>query len=67
MAEPDIKKSWNRDDEQKPGSPPQPAYTPDGAEGSTKTAKTLSDPATGAPTGQPPETNRAESDQRPRP
>ena len=33
----------------KPGSPPRPASEPKGSEGSSKTDKTLTDPATGAP------------------
>ena len=40
---------WNRDDEQKPGSPPRTAYEPKGSEGSARTSKTLTDPATGEP------------------
>ena len=39
----------NRDDEMKPGAPPRRAYEPNGAEGSTQNAKTMTDPATGAP------------------
>jgi hypothetical protein len=41
--------SYNRDDEMKPGEPPRTAYEPEGSEGSTRTAKTLTDPATGEP------------------
>ena len=36
----------------KPGSPPRPATEPHGAEHSTKTSKTLTDPGTGVPTGE---------------
>ena len=43
----------NRDKEQKPGRPPRPAQEPKGAERSTKTRKTATDPATGEPTGGP--------------
>lgn len=37
----------------KPDSPPRPSTEPDGAEHSTKTHKTHTDPATGAPHGAP--------------
>lgn len=47
-------KSYNRDDQQKPGAPPRPATEPAGAKGSSRTAKTATDPATGEPTGHPP-------------
>ena len=40
---------YNRDDEQKPGRPPRSAYEPQGAEGSSRNAKTLTDPASGEP------------------
>jgi hypothetical protein len=33
----------------KPGRPPRPATEPAGAESSSRTAKTMTDPATGAP------------------
>ena len=39
----------NRDEDMKPGRPPRPATEPPGAERSSRTAKTLTDPATGAP------------------
>jgi hypothetical protein len=65
LPEPDLKRSWNRDDEQKPGRPPETAYVPDGAEESTRSDKTLTDPATGAPNAQPPVPNQADSDERP--
>jgi hypothetical protein len=39
----------NRDDQQKPGSPPRPATEPAGAEGSSRSSKTATDPATGEP------------------
>lgn len=39
----------NRDEDLKPGSPPRPATEPEGAEGSARNAKTLTDPATGQP------------------
>ncbi len=34
----------------KPGAPPRPSTEPGGAEGSSQTSKTHTDPATGAPT-----------------
>lgn len=55
---------WNRDDEQKPGAPPRTAYEPEGSEGSERTSKTLTDPASGEPRGAPPAPNRAASDDR---
>ena len=39
----------NRDDNLKPGRPPRPATEPKGAEGSARSTKTLTDPATGEP------------------
>ena len=39
----------NRDDEMKPGRPPRSAYEPKGSEGSERTPKTLTDPASGEP------------------
>ena len=39
----------NRDEDMKPGRPPRPAPDPAGAESSSRTAKTMTDPATGAP------------------
>ncbi|WP_176695947.1 hypothetical protein [Phenylobacterium immobile] len=47
----------NRDDQQKPGSPPRPATEPAG--GGAKTSKTATDPATGAPNREAPEPNQA--------
>ena len=47
-------KPYPRDYEmEKPGSPPRPATEPSGAEESTKTQKTISDPATGEPNHSP--------------
>lgn len=53
---------WNRDDEQKPGSPPRTAYEPKGSEGSTRTPKTLTDPASGEPGAEPPAPGRSAHD-----
>jgi hypothetical protein len=61
----DIDKQWNRDDEQKPGAPPRTAHEPKGSEGSTRTDKTLTDPASGEPNAQPPAPNRAGADRKP--
>jgi hypothetical protein len=41
--------SYNRDDEQKPGRPQRAAQEPKGSEGSSRSRKTLTDPATGEP------------------
>ena len=43
-----------RDEDLKPGAPPRPATEPEGAAGSSRTDKTLTDPATGEPRGKPP-------------
>lgn len=51
MPEHDRGKHWNRDDEQKPGAPPRTAYEPEGSEGSARSSKTATDPASGEPTG----------------
>ena len=53
----------NRDDEQKPGSPPRSAYEPKGAEGSSRSPKTATDPATGEQRKAPPAPNRSDVDQ----
>lgn len=44
----------NRDDEQRPGTPPKSAYVPKGSAASTHTDKTRTDPETGAPSTQAP-------------
>jgi hypothetical protein len=41
--------AYNRDEEQKPGSPQRMAQEPRGAEGSARTPKTATDPASGEP------------------
>ena len=46
----------NAHEDQKPGVPPRPATEPDGSEGSSRTSKTRTDPATGAPTPGRPDT-----------
>jgi hypothetical protein len=61
---PHEREHWNRDDEQKPGAPPRTAYEPRGSEGSTRTNKTLTDPASGAPTTRRPAPNQSEREDR---
>ena len=45
---------YSRDEEQKPGDPPRSSTEPAGAEGSSRTDKTLTDPQTGEPRKAPP-------------
>jgi hypothetical protein len=51
---PNTDTRYNRDEDQKPGSPPRSATEPAGAHGSSRSAKTQTDPATGKPNGTPP-------------
>jgi hypothetical protein len=59
--------SYNRDADQKaatePGRPQRSATEPAGSEGSARTSKTMTDPATGEPTGKAPAPNQAQADQ----
>jgi len=55
---------WNRDDEQKPGRPQRTAYEPKGSEHSTKTDKTMTDPASGEPNANPPRPAGSDADRR---
>jgi hypothetical protein len=55
---------WNRDAEQKPGAPPRTAYEPKGSEDSTRSGKTHTDPASGAPVTDRPAPNRSKHDDR---
>jgi len=64
MPEPDIQKRYNRDDDQKPGRPPRMSQEPKGSEGSSRNAKTLTDPASGEPLPGAPEPNRSQSDEK---
>ncbi len=64
MPAPDTGKRLNRDDDQKPGSPPRPATEPAGSQGSSQTPKTATDPATGAPTSEAPAPNQAQAEDR---
>lgn len=54
--------AYSRDDEQKPGSPQRMAQEPRGAEGSSRTPKTATDPASGEPNGGTPAPSRSEAD-----
>ena len=55
--------AYNRDQDQKAGSPPRMAQEPAGAKGSAHTAKTATDPASGEHKGGAPAPNQAEADQ----
>ena len=50
----------NRDEDQKPGSPPRPATEPAGSKHSSRNDKTATDPATGEPQNTTPEPNTAD-------
>ncbi|MFN3524375.1 MAG: hypothetical protein ACK4YQ_19185 [Phenylobacterium sp.] len=47
----------SRDEDLKPDEPPRPSTEPAGSEGSERTPKTMTDPATGQPRPVPPEPN----------
>jgi len=49
MTEPRSKSRDSEQEDLKPGGPPRSSTEPKGSEGSSKTDKTKSDPATGAP------------------
>ncbi|WP_372787046.1 hypothetical protein [Phenylobacterium sp.] len=51
---PDTDPRYNRDEDQKPGSPPRSATEPAGVKPTAGSAKTLTDPQTGAPRKTPP-------------
>ena len=55
--------AYNRDQDQKPGSPQRMAQEPKGSEGSSRSPKTATDPVTGAPAKGRPAPNQAEADQ----
>lgn len=55
--------SYNRDDDQKPGRPQRTATEPRGSEGSARSGKTLTDPASGEPATDGHAPNQAEADQ----
>ena len=60
-----IDKSYNRDEDQKPGRPPRPASEPVGSEHTTRNPKTITDPATGEPQPGRPVPNRSDNDETP--
>jgi hypothetical protein len=60
---PDTQQRYNRDEDQKPGRPPRPATEPAGGEGSTRTAKTATDPGSGEPRPGAPAPNRSAHDE----
>ena len=62
---PDTDARYNRDDDQKPGSPPRSATEPAGAKGSCRSPKTRTDPQTGEPRGGPTAPNQSASDEIP--
>lgn len=55
--------AYNRDQDQKPGSPQRMAQEPAGSKGSARSAKTATDPASGESHGKRPAPNQAEADQ----
>lgn len=58
------KTQWNRDDEQKPGAPPRSSSEPTGSKGSSRNAKTMTDPATGERDKGSPAPNQSEAEDR---
>ena len=56
-------KAYNRDQDQKPGSPQRMAQEPSGSEGSARTRKTATDPASGEHRTDSPAPNQAKTDQ----
>lgn len=55
--------AYNRDQDQKAGSPQRMAQEPQGAEGSARSPKTATDPASGEPSGKGTAPNQAKTDQ----
>jgi len=55
--------AYNRDQDQKPGSPQRMAQEPGGSKGSAQTNKTATDPASGEHRTGSPAPNQAETDQ----
>jgi len=62
MPQDDTDKRLNRDEDQKPGRPPRMAQEPEGAEKSSRTSKTRTDPASGEPISDAPPPNQAQRD-----
>jgi hypothetical protein len=54
---------YNRDEDQRPGRPPRPATEPPGSEGSSRSSKTMTDPASGEPLGPQDRPNQSQSDE----
>jgi hypothetical protein len=54
----------NRDEDLKPGRPPRNAQEPKGSEGSSRSAKTKTDPVSGVTKKGPPAPNTAKADDR---
>jgi hypothetical protein len=65
MARQDNDRAKNRDDEMRPGAPPRSAYHPPGSGGSSRSAKTRTDPATGEPRRGAPAPARSSSEDAP--
>ena len=63
MPEPDTQKRYNHDDEQQ-ADQPRMAQEPKGSEGSARSPKTRTAPASGEPVTDAPAPNAAEGDQR---
>lgn len=55
--------AYNRDDAQKPGRPQRSAHEPKGSEGSSDSAKTLTDPMSGEPANDGHAPNQSDVDQ----
>jgi hypothetical protein len=63
MPETEIPKRYNRDEDLKPGSPPRSATEPAGSDGSRRSSKTMTDPASGEPQPGPPAPSRSDVDE----
>ena len=63
MPQSPIDKRYSRDEDQKAGRPPRMAQEPKGAEGSARSGKTATDPASGEHNRSAPAPNQAQTDQ----
>lgn len=54
---------YNRDEDQRPGRPPRPSTEPKGAERSSRSGKTMTDPGSGETVRPRHPPNRSESDE----
>ncbi len=61
---PDTQPRYNRDDDLKPGRPPQSATRPGAGGKAAQSGKTLTDPDTGEPAARPPKPNASRHDDR---